>query len=120
MKQKEADAIKDKMYTNRFTWRGIQAVSIDLMATFINSLVSEDDFLGSLTDIHLGMDWCDCPTCEKLYSQIAKRMIEEYIEKGLPIKYNKGAPRGWERGIAYKYEIEILQDCTDWLDKEGE
>ena len=39
---KDRDAIKDKMYANRFTWRGIQAVSIDLMANFLNSLVSKD------------------------------------------------------------------------------
>ena len=53
-------------------------------------------------------------------NQIALRKIEEYVEKGLTEKYNKGAPHGWENGIAYKYELEILKDCTDWLQQEDE
>lgn len=52
--------------------------------------------------------------------EIAKDVIEEYVEVGLPIKYNEGAPVGWENGIAYKHELSILKDCVDWLDKEAE
>ena len=56
--------------------------------------------------------------CEKIDNQIAKRRIGEYIKDGLPIKYNAGAPYGWEKGITYKYEVEILQDCINWLQQE--
>lgn len=58
-------------------------------------------------------------TKEDWENEIAKRMIEEYIKKGLPVKYESGAPHGWENGIAYKYELVILGDCIEWLEKEG-
>jgi hypothetical protein len=61
---------------------------------------------------------CDCKYCQQYYNRITKRKIEEYIENGLPIKYNAGAPIGWKKGIAYKHELVILGDCIDWLDSE--
>jgi len=50
-------------------------------------------------------------------NEIAKRVIEEYIENGLKEKYRKGAGHGWEKGISYKHEVSLLQDCYDWLDQ---
>ena len=49
--------------------------------------------------------------------EITKGVIGEYVEVGLPIKYNEGAPVGWENGIAYKHELSILKDCIDWLEE---
>lgn len=51
-------------------------------------------------------------TCE---TEIAIRMIGEYIEKCLPIKYERGAPHGWRKGIAYRHELGILRECIDWF-----
>jgi len=86
----------DKILTDMFESGWFHQDQIDYFEKeIINSLVSEPE-----TD-----------------NEIAKRVIEEYIENGLKEKYRKGAGHGWEKGISYKHEVSLLQDCYEWLDK---
>ena len=97
------------------------------MGRFINSFVVEDKCSCGMID-RLTNDDFVCLNCGETthYApipegeiEIAKRVIEEYIENGLKEKYRKGAGHGWEKGISYKHEVSLLQDCYDWLDQQS-
>ena len=87
------------------------------------ALVSEPmkRFDGRIDDVKIyanQQEWMDeVGISTETDNEIAKRVIEEYIENGLKEKYRKGAGHGWEKGISYKHEVSLLQDCYEWLDK---
>ena len=124
MISQEADKI------NKFLGEMIAFHGRGEISNFITSLVDEDEPYNS--DPHEwsegehryfltthALRWLPEPTrfVNETDNEIAKRVIEEYIENGLKEKYRKGAGHGWEKGISYKHEVSLLQDCYDWLDQ---